>query len=149
MSRDSGSDDDEEEPMMSHIDCDVDYDGSSSMEDMELYTDIGPSSMEDMDIYIDNFFPCMDAHEYLSHMELDDYYAMQEEAHNQQAMTFTKFEGTFYDGTSSSPHYSPSSSRRRHKHKGDNAHDPHRQEHHVATQGRRQQIGRASCRERV
>ena len=140
MSRDSGSDDDEEEPMISHIDCDVDYDGSSSiedmelytdigsssMEDMELYTDIGSSSMEDMDIYTDNFFPCMDAHEYLSRMELDHFCAMQEEAHHQQAMTFTKFQGTFYHGTSSSPRYSPSSSRRCHKHQGDKAHDPHR-----------------------
>ena len=133
MSRDSGTEDEhyEEESMMSHID----YDESTSNDDlMELYTDIGSSSMEDMDIYTDNFFPCMDVHEYLSRMELDRFHAMQEAAHShQQAMTFPKSRGTFYDCTSSRPRYSPSSSRRRHKHKNGDAHAP---QHHMATQGR-------------
>ena len=128
MSRDSGSDDDEEESMMSHIDYDIDYDGSSSMEDMELYSD--------------NSFPCMDEEtlmdyeEFISRMESENCYTMTSKP------SFNKLDesrGTLYGETSSSPRYSPSSSRRRHKHKGDNAHDPHRQEHHVATQGRLQQ----------
>ena len=136
MSRDSGTDDEhyEEESMMSHIDYDESTsmndmmehyidNGSSCMEDMvEHHYDIGSSSMNDMELYTDNGFPCMDEnhdedslmgyHEYLSHMELNDYLDMQEEAHHQQAMTFPKTRGTYYDGTSSRPRYSPSSSRR-------------------------------------
>ena len=132
MSRDSESDDDhyEEESMMNHID----YNNSTSMNDMmEHYIDNGSSCMEDMEVQTKIFFPCMEAmelytdngstcmdedydgdsledhHEYLPHMELDDYLAMQEEAHHQQSMTSPKTRGTYYDGTSSRPRYSPSS----------------------------------------
>ena len=125
--------------MMSHID----YDDSMSMDDlMEHYIENGSSSMEDMELYSDNSFPCMDEEtlmdyeEFISRMESENCYTMTSKP------SFNKLDesrGTLYGETSSSPHYSPSSSRRRHKHKGDNAHDPHRQEHHVATQGRRQQ----------
>ena len=54
--------------MMSHIDYDIDYDGSSSMEDMELYSD--------------NSFPCMDEEtlmdyeEFISRMESENCYTM-------------------------------------------------------------------------
>ena len=136
--------------------------GSTCMEDMELYTDNGSSSMEDMvehhydivsscmedmELYTDNCSSSMEdmvEHHHdidsscMEDIELDEYLAMQEAAHSHhQAMTFTKFpRGTFYDGSSSSPHYPPSSSRRRHKHKTGDAHAP---QHHVATQGRPQQ----------
>ena len=143
--------------MMSHID----YDESTSNDDlMELYTNNGSTCMEDMELYTDNGSTCMEDMELFSDIgsssmedmveyhydidsscmediELDEYLAMQEAAHSHhQAMTFTKFpRGTFYDGSSSSPHYPPSSSRRRHKHKNGDAHAP---QHHVATQGRPQ-----------
>ena len=159
--------------MMSHIDYDESTsnddlmelytnNGSTCMEDMELYSDIGSSSMEDMvEHHYDIVSSCMEdmelysdigspsredmvEHHYdidsscLEDIELDEYLAMQEAAHSHhQAMTFTKFpRGTFYDGSSSSPHYSPSTSRRRNMHKNGHAHAP---QHHVATQGRPQQ----------
>ena len=145
MSRNSGSDDEhyEEESMMSHIDYDESTsnddlmelytdNGSTCIEDMELYSDIGSSSMEDMvEYHYDIDSSCMED------MELDDYLAVQEAVPNhQQAMTIPKSRGTFYDGISSRPRYSPSSSRRRYKHKNGDAHAP---QHHMATQGRRQQ----------
>ena len=110
MSRDSESDDEhyEEESMMSHIDYDESTNnddlmehyidnGSTCMEDMELYSDIGSSSMEDMvEHHYDIDSSCWED------IELDEYLAMQEVAHSHhQAMTFTKFPcGTFYDGSS-------------------------------------------------